>query len=424
MRGSLGKMAKVGPYLIALAAILWGLDGILRRSLFSLPPIVIVFYEHLIGALILAPFFLKKLRNAKFTNKEWLALLGVSLLSGVLGTLWFTTALVKVNFISFSVVFLIQKLQPIFAIGAAAMLLKEKINKHYVKWAVLAFTAAYFVTFQNGVVNFKTGEGTVVAALFALGAAFAWGSSTAFSRFTLFRHSNTLITGARFWMTTVLALIFVFSLGAGAELNAPTGNQFLRLVVIAFTTGMVALWIYYKGLKHTQAKVSTILELMFPLVAVAIDIFLYDNFLAPSQYLAALVLVFAIYKVARMNKGFDTRYEVLVKTGVGRGKRIGFPTLNFEVPENFEHAHGIYGGWIYIGEEKHKAVFHFGPIPTFHEAGESLEAYILDAEIKSGVDRVAFRFVQRLRDVEGFSSVEGLAKAISEDVDRAKRILR
>ncbi len=76
---------------------------------------------------------------------------------------------------------------------------------------------------------------------------------------------------------------------------------FLRFLLIALSTGMVALWIYYKGLKNTQVKVATILELAFPLVAVLIDIFVYKTFLAPSQYLAAIVLVFAMYKVAGLN---------------------------------------------------------------------------------------------------------------------------
>lgn len=297
----MNKLVKFGPYLIALAAVLWGVDGIIRRSLYSLPPMVIVFYEHLFGAIIIAPFLIPHLKSIKFSKKEWGAIVWVSLLSGVLGTLWFTTALLKTQFIPFSVVFLIQKLQPIFAVAMAAILLKEKVTRKYFMWAALAFLAAFFMTFENGVVNLKTGGDTIIAALFALGAAFAWGSSTAFSRFALFKSSNTLVTGLRFWITTVLALVFVFAMGASPELNAPTGGQFLRFLVIALSTGMVALWIYYKGLKHTQVKVATILELAFPLVAVLIDIFVYETYLAPSQYFAAFVLIFAMYNVAQLN---------------------------------------------------------------------------------------------------------------------------
>src|SRR3989344_2982774 len=82
-----------GPLLIFIAAVLWGLDGILRRSLFGLPPATIVFYEHVIGALLIAPFLWKAWKQETLGKKEWTALGLVSLLSGVIGTLFFTTAL-------------------------------------------------------------------------------------------------------------------------------------------------------------------------------------------------------------------------------------------------------------------------------------------------------------------------------------------
>jgi len=296
------KLLNKGPVFIVLAAFLWGLDGILRRSLFSLPPSVIVFYEHFIGAILILPFTLKALRKETISRKTWGALLWVALLSGLLGTLMFTSALVKTNFISFSVVFLLQKLQPIFAITAAAIILKEKISRSFIQWAILAILAAYFVTFPEGKIDFSTGQATVTAALLAVGAAFAWGSSTAFSRFGLLRLSHTAMTGLRFLLTTPLAFIAVFLLGNQSQLSGLQPNQLSRLLIIAFSTGLVALWIYYRGLKHTQAKVSTILELAFPLTAVLIDVLLFKNVLAASQYLAALVLMFAIYKVSALNR--------------------------------------------------------------------------------------------------------------------------
>jgi len=291
-----------GPVLIAIAALLWGLDGILRRSLYTLQPITIVFFEHLIGAIILLPFLIRIWGREKLTKNEWWAILLVSLLSGVLGTLFFTTALAKVNFIPFSVVFLLQKLQPVFTMAFAALVLKEKLTKHYAIWAAVAIGAAFFVTFPGGRVDMGDGGGAMMAALFALLAAIAWASSTAFSRYTLLNHSNTLITGLRFGLTTLMALPLVFMLGAKNELTTVNGSQFSYLLAIAFSTGMVALWIYYRGLKTTPASVSTIIELLFPLAAVFIDIFLYKTTLAPSQYFAAMILLFAAYRVARLNR--------------------------------------------------------------------------------------------------------------------------
>lgn len=286
-----------GPLLIFAAAILWGLDGILRRTLYGLPPISIVFFEHLIGLVIIAPFLWKAWKQEKLEKKEWYALGVVALLSGVLGTLFFTTALLKVNFIPFSVVFLIQKLQPIFAITCGWLVLKETPTKQYWAWAALALVAGYFVTFPMGVVNFAEGGAHVTAALFALLAAIAWGSSTALSRLTLLNHSNTFVTGMRFLITIPIALLFVLALGARDSLTQVTAVQYGYLALIAFSTGMAALWIYYRGLRTTPVRISAIVELAFPMTAVVIDYFLYGVVLHFSQYLAAAVLLFAMYRI-------------------------------------------------------------------------------------------------------------------------------
>ncbi len=291
-----------GPIFIIIAALLWAFDGVIRRNLYSLPPITIIFFEHLIGLIILTPFVLKYVFKTQFTKREWFLLVLVSVLSGLLGTMWFTTALLKVHFISFSVVFLLQKLQPIFAITTARIFLKEKIDRRYVIWAVLALVSAYFVTFKNGIVNLETGEGTIVAALYALGAAFAWGSSTTFSKMLLGKVRAEVSTFYRFLVTTILTLPLIFIFGLGSTLGAPTMPQLGLFALIAISTGMVALLIYYKGLAKTPVHISTILELTFPFIAILIDMKLYGSFLSWSQLIAALVLVFSIYQVARLRE--------------------------------------------------------------------------------------------------------------------------
>ena len=41
-----------GPVLIIIAALLWAFDGLIRQHLYTLPPITIIFFEHLIGFII------------------------------------------------------------------------------------------------------------------------------------------------------------------------------------------------------------------------------------------------------------------------------------------------------------------------------------------------------------------------------------
>jgi len=185
----------------------------------------------------------------------------------------------------------------------ANIFLKEKFDKRYIKWALLAIVAAYFVTFANGLVNFKTGEGTIIAALYALGAAFAWGSSTTFSKMLLGRIDFKVSTFYRFLFTLLIALPLVFLFGrTNGVLATPNFTQISLLVLIGLSTGMVALLIYYKGLAKTPVHISTILELTFPFVAILLDMIVNHNFLNFSQWLASFVLVFAIYKIAKLRE--------------------------------------------------------------------------------------------------------------------------
>lgn len=301
-----------GPIFIITAAFLWAFDGLIRQHLYTLPPITIIFFEHLIGLLLLYPFVFKLVFKTKLAKKEWWLLVLISVLSGLLGTLWFTTALGKVHFISISVVFLLQKLQPIFAITTASIFLKEKLDRRYIKWAVLALVSAYFVTFKNGIVNLDTGEGTAIAGLFALGAAFAWGSSTTFSKMLLGKIDAKVSTFYRFLVTSIIALPVMFLMGkneAGA-VTIPNESQFAFLGLIAVSTGMVALLIYYKGLSKTPVHISTILELTFPFVAIFLDMIVNNTVLSLSQWVASFILVFSIYKIAKLRENIQNNLVI------------------------------------------------------------------------------------------------------------------
>src|SRR3989338_4319415 len=121
-----------GSLAVVLAAFLWSLDGLLRRSLYSLPPGVIVFWEHLLGLVVLLPLILPRMRALRsFTKKQWVAIVGVAFLSGLLGTLFYTAALGKIQYIQFSVVVLLQQLQPLWAILGGVVILGERMPRRF-----------------------------------------------------------------------------------------------------------------------------------------------------------------------------------------------------------------------------------------------------------------------------------------------------
>lgn len=291
---------KIGSFAVIVAAILWSADGLLRRSLYELPATVIVFWEHVFGFVILLPFLVQKKHIFESISKqEWGALVGVSFLSGALGTVLYTKALLSVQFIPFSVVVLLQQLQPFFAIAAAATLLKERLGKHF--WALtgIALFAAYFVSFPDIRVNLDTGDQTTIAALLAIGAAACWGVSTALSKYALRKIPVLHTTGIRFFFTAIFSFLFVVVQGNTALLGALDTTQWGAIVTITFTTGMGALALYYFGLQKIPASRSTLLELTWPLSAVLIGFLFLGERMTGTQILGAIALVVVMYFVAQ-----------------------------------------------------------------------------------------------------------------------------
>ena len=218
------------PLFIIFAAFLWALDGIvLRPTLYVLPVSVVVFIEHALAFLLMLPFFIFEAKGLKkLKTADWGAFVWVAVFGGVLGTMFITKALFYVDFVNLSIVVLIQKLQPIFALILASLILKEKLPKTFFKWAVVAVVATYFITFDSFVPNLATGDKTGLAALFALGAAFAWGSSTVFGKRALQQVSFRLGTYLRFGLTTVIMFGIVASTG---QLTAETFNQIVECAI-------------------------------------------------------------------------------------------------------------------------------------------------------------------------------------------------
>jgi len=172
----------IGALAVVVAALLWSLDGIfLRPHLASVSPVLVVFLEHSLGFILLLPFlFIYKAELKKITKKQWGTIFWVALFGGALGTTFFTKALFLTGFVDVSVVILLQKFQPIFAILLSAIILKERFPLKFYVYASFALIGGYFVTFKDpSSINF--GSATAMMALFSLLAAWQQSLSASLS---------------------------------------------------------------------------------------------------------------------------------------------------------------------------------------------------------------------------------------------------
>jgi len=290
-----------GSIAISISAILWGFDGVvLTPRLYNLDVGYVVFMLHLIPFILMNFFLFKQYAQLKlFVRQDYITMILISSFGGVLGTISIVQALFLVNFQQLSVVVLLQKLQPIFAILLAAILLKEKIKKNFIIWASLAIIASYFLTFGLELPKFQspTDSNIMKASMFALLAAFSFGSSTVFSKRFLLHHNFITATFYRYGFTTLIMLIYVIIFGKYAYFHQTTPVNWLYFIIIGLTTGSGAIFIYYYGLRRVKAIVATISELLFPISAIFFDYIVNGSLLSPVQLISAAIMVFAIIRL-------------------------------------------------------------------------------------------------------------------------------
>jgi riboflavin kinase/FMN adenylyltransferase len=117
---------------------------------------------------------------------------------------------------------------------------------------------------------------------------------------------------------------------------------------------------------------------------------------------------------------------VVVK-GDQRGRELGFPTANVPTSELAAPADGVYAGWLRRLDtgERYPAAISVGTNPTFDGVRERrVESYVLDrTDLELYGVEVEVSFVERLRGMVAFESVEKLIVQMDDDVDRARELL-
>lgn len=293
---------RLGAAAICAAAALWGLDGVvLTPRLHNLPVLVVVFLLHAVPFLLMQPALAKSYSRLRHLDVgQWLTLAAVAATGGVLGTLAIVKALFLVDFNQLSVVVLLQKFQPVFAVGLAAVMLREKLTRGFLSWAALAVLGGYLLTFGWSLPDFVGGAKETEAAVMTLLAAAAFGSATVFGKKLLAALDFGDATFARYGLTTLLTAVLLAATGTRLSLEVITRQEWLTIAIIAITTGSGAIFLYYFGLQRVPARVAAICELCLPLSAVAFDYFVNRSVLSPLQIVGALLMIGAITRVTTL----------------------------------------------------------------------------------------------------------------------------
>jgi drug/metabolite transporter (DMT)-like permease len=286
-----------GTFFIMLACLTWALDTLIRYPLLNqgYSTLQIVLFEHI--TLVTVTFPLIWRYRSVFKSMEVKSYLGLFFIGGIgsaLGTLAFTEAF---HYLNPTVVILLQKLQPIVAIITAYFFLKERIERHFIQWAVLILGGSLVMIWpdimglsQTSLYYVDNLQAIMKGYGYTLLAVVAWGAATVCGKYLSMKNvpSNAIMSGRFLSGAVVLAILAIQS---KESLTTMTTGSLSSLVCMALLSGLLGMWLYYRGLKRIRAQYATLAEMTFPVFAAVINWVFLDMSLTSYQVIGAFLLV-------------------------------------------------------------------------------------------------------------------------------------
>lgn len=304
-----------GTFFIMIACLTWALDTLIRYPLLNAgySTLQIVLLEHVTLFLVTLPLLIR--HKAELMRLSGLGVVCLFFIGGIgsaVGTLAFTQAF---HYLNPTVVILLQKLQPLVAITCAAIFLKEQISRHFAFWAVFILIGSLTMMWPDitnlsyGNLHYSEHQHEVLSGYgYTLLAVFSWGMATVCGKYLSQNNvSPNAIMSGRF--TTGLLVLAVFALINPAQLTSIAINDLGSVIVMALLSGLIGMYLYYKGLKQVPAQVATLIEMTFPVFAALINWWVLDLALNEYQIVGALLLIIGNLAIRRQGEPSQLKVE-------------------------------------------------------------------------------------------------------------------
>eukprot|EP00727_Mastigamoeba_balamuthi_P005038 m51a1_g14532 hypothetical protein (410) ;mRNA; r:940053-941413 len=298
------------------------------------------FVEHLTGTAIVGAVVVVALRGWSrlpatlrgFTWREWFSLAYLSVGGSALGLYFFLLSMTLGKPV---VAILIQQLQPLVTVAAAALLLRERPTKYFAIPAVLSLAGILLIAVPDLVdaargsssIKPATGGAAVLSDLFSLIAAVLWGASTVFGRqlsskmpfwdLVFLRYCGGFLFSVVFaacnWTLTpsYLGYLFEGSTHVYGYISPETGLpvraywEWHTIGCVFFCTlatgGVIPLALYYFGLRMGPAAVAGLCELTFPAVSIFVNAYWLNYRLTAFQIGGAACVMVSVLAVTALS---------------------------------------------------------------------------------------------------------------------------
>jgi drug/metabolite transporter, DME family len=273
-----------GVVLISLAATMWGLDGLIRKPLAdTTSAYTIVFGEHVVLVALTLPLLVPAFTALWRAGPRYVAA-GVAVGAGAsaIATILFTEAIFEGDFIT---VVVLQKAQPLIAVIGAWLILGEQPRRGFAWFLIPALAGIWLIALPYPLDPHAHGLVPIVE---TLGAATLWGLGTVFGRYLSRRLAFDHVSTVRFGFGLLASACALLIKDAPAFSSL---HDSIWIAVLALVTGLLALNLYYFGLRRTPALLAAIGELAFPVTAALVGIYVFGSSLRWTQWVGVVITV-------------------------------------------------------------------------------------------------------------------------------------
>lgn len=128
-------------------------------------------------------------------------------------------------------------------------------------------------------------------------------------------------------------------------------------------------------------------------------------------------------KIKQSRELLGKPYEMIGKVikGKGLGKKLGFPTANISLDDNYLiPKHGVYKTITEVSGQAYKSITNIGNNPTFDETNTSIETHIINFNQDIYGSNVKVKFIDYIREERKFNSEQELINQIKSDIINSK----
>ena len=257
-------------------------------------------------------------------------------------------------------------------------------------------------------------EGDTGVMTFDVSPGFALGKGGKFSHITSLYDKSVILKG--------LGVKYLYVLRANTDLLSLDKDQFINEILMKINPRKIFVGEDYHFGKNAEGDVKTLREHFDVDVTTLMK---KDGEKISSRYIRELISQGEMKKVEEY---LSRPYQIsgLVIEGRHNGEKIGFPTANLELSYPYVLPKiGVYIGYVKLLSSKYKALICVSTHPTIQELKEPIiEVHLLSYKGNLYGKEIDVQFVDYIRDIYKFASLDGLKDQLEKDCETAKNNLK